>query len=522
MLSHTVPRRARNGQPRAPHHAEVGGRAARPVRHPRHRRRHRRWSGRPSRRPPATDALPTGTDSRQAARAARPAARGRGLGGRRALQQRPAAHPGRARRRRGARRALPGAGRCTRRARPRTAPPRLAVVPVDDRRTPRRRPSVVARPPHDASRPTCPTGVTAQVTGPAAIQADLAAVFDGANTRLLAATASVVALLLVLTYRSPILWLVPLTVVGVADRLAAVLATHTLAAFGVALGRVDDRHPLGARLRRRHRLRAAADLALPRRAAQPPRPRARRWRVALRRTAEAVLSSATTVVLGLLTLLLSLFPATRGLGARLRRRRRRRRGLRPVVLPAALVVFGRWIFWPKVPRVGEAGLADGHSLWRRVGDARRRAPAALRHRHGRPARRHGGRHRRDRDRARPGRPVPRRSPRPSPPSERLAAVLPRRQPPTRPTCMTRGDGDGRRAPTEGGRRASPVRVAASGNGVTEVDAVIDAAARARTPRPTPCAALRDAVAGTARHATSAGTEAVALDAGGGLAAATGW
>ncbi len=36
-----------------------------------------------------------------------------------------------------------------------------------------------------------------------------------------------------LTYRSPILWIFPLVVVGVADRLAAVLATHTLAAFDV-------------------------------------------------------------------------------------------------------------------------------------------------------------------------------------------------------------------------------------------------------------------------------------------------
>ena len=71
------------------------------------------------------------------------------------------------------------------------------------------------------------------MTGPAAIQADLAAVFDGANFRLLAATALVVAVLLVITYRSPVLWLVPLLVVGVADQLAAVLATHVLAAFDV-------------------------------------------------------------------------------------------------------------------------------------------------------------------------------------------------------------------------------------------------------------------------------------------------
>ena len=35
--------------------------------------------------------------------------------------------------------------------------------------------------------------MTAQVTGPAAIDADLSAVFDGADTRLLLVTASVVA-----------------------------------------------------------------------------------------------------------------------------------------------------------------------------------------------------------------------------------------------------------------------------------------------------------------------------------------
>ena len=60
-----------------------------------------------------------------------------------------------------------------------------------------------------------PDGVTAQVTGPAAVEADLAAVFDGADLRLLVATALVVALLLVITCRSPVLWVIPLVVVGV-------------------------------------------------------------------------------------------------------------------------------------------------------------------------------------------------------------------------------------------------------------------------------------------------------------------
>ncbi len=72
------------------------------------------------------------------------------------------------------------------------------------------------------------------MTGPAGIQADIGQVFDGANMRLLLATAGVVALLLIITYRSPVLWLVPLAVVGIADRLAAILATNVLEVTGVA------------------------------------------------------------------------------------------------------------------------------------------------------------------------------------------------------------------------------------------------------------------------------------------------
>ena len=67
-----------------------------------------------------------------------------------------------------------------------------------------------------------PDGLQAQVTGPAAVQADLAAVFDGADLRLLLVTAAVVAVLLVVTYRSPVLWVIPLAVVGLADQVAAV------------------------------------------------------------------------------------------------------------------------------------------------------------------------------------------------------------------------------------------------------------------------------------------------------------
>ena len=72
-----------------------------------------------------------------------------------------------------------------------------------------------------AVRDGLPQGLTATVTGGPAFGADIGAVFDGADIKLLGATAGVVAILLLITYRSPWLWLVPLTVVGIGDQVAS-------------------------------------------------------------------------------------------------------------------------------------------------------------------------------------------------------------------------------------------------------------------------------------------------------------
>ena len=233
---------------------------------------------------------------------------------------------------------------------------------------------------------TVPDGVEAQVTGPAAVQADLAAVFDGADFRLLAATASVVAVLLVITYRSPILWVIPLLVVGVADQTASVLATQVLAGLSIpwdesttgilsvlVFGAGTD-YALLLISRYRDELRAHED-------------RHEAMLVALRRTSHAVLASATTVVLGVLSLTLSVIPTTRALGIACAVGIVVAATFALVALPATLVVFGRWVFWPKIPRVGTESLADGHSLWRRVGDRGEPAYDGLRRRHAAPPRR---------------------------------------------------------------------------------------------------------------------------------------
>jgi len=65
-----------------------------------------------------------------------------------------------------------------------------------------------------------PADLRANVTGGPAFGADIANAFTNANVTLLAVTASIVALLLIATYRSPVLWLAPLLVVGFADRVA--------------------------------------------------------------------------------------------------------------------------------------------------------------------------------------------------------------------------------------------------------------------------------------------------------------
>jgi RND superfamily putative drug exporter len=221
-----------------------------------------------------------------------------------------------------------------------------------------------------------PSGLSAQVTGPAGITADLAKVFDGANFKLLGTTALVVAILLIVTYRSPVLWLIPLTVVGLADQVASSASTHILNAFGMAFDQsttgilsvlvfgAGTDYALLLISRYRDELRRTED----RRQAM-----ARAWR----RTVETVTSSAVTVFVGLLSIVLSLFPSTRGLGLACAIGVVIAATFVMVVLPAALVCFGRWVFWPRIPRAGDAGMTEARSFWRRIGDAVAKRPAVF-------------------------------------------------------------------------------------------------------------------------------------------------
>ncbi len=116
----------------------------------------------------------------------------------------------------------------------------------------------------DATADGLPTGLRAEVTGGPAFGADIANSFAGANITLLAVTALVVAVLLIVTYRSPVLFLVPLAVIGFADRVAAVLGTAVAGAVGMSPDGSTSGITSVLGVRCGHQLCAAADLPLPR------------------------------------------------------------------------------------------------------------------------------------------------------------------------------------------------------------------------------------------------------------------
>lgn len=204
----------------------------------------------------------------------------------------------------------------------------------------------------EAAARDLPAELRVQLTGGPAFGADTANAFAGADFTLLGATAAVVAVLLLITYRSPVLWLVPLLVVGVADRTAGIVAARAAEALGYTLDAsttgitsvlvfgAGTNYALLLVSRYREELRRESN---PRRA----------MATSVRYAGPAVLASNITVVLALLTLLLGTLPNTRMLGVSAAIGLLVAVVFSLFVLPPALVLAGRKLFWPFVPKVGD-------------------------------------------------------------------------------------------------------------------------------------------------------------------------
>ncbi len=220
-----------------------------------------------------------------------------------------------------------------------------------------------------------PDGVIVWFTGAEGFSVDIAAVFEGANFVLLSITALVVALLLIVTYRSPILWIVPLAVVGVADFIAGIAARLVAESLDITLdGSVTGilsvlvfgagtNYALLLIARYRDELRLHTD-------------RREAMAIALRGAGPAIIASGSTVALALATLLFGELSGNRSLGLAGAVGIVVAMAYALLVLPAALVVFGRWIFWPIVPKYGSAD-AVSRSPWGKLGRAVSKKPVLV-------------------------------------------------------------------------------------------------------------------------------------------------
>ena len=215
-------------------------------------------------------------------------------------------------------------------------------------------------------------GFESYVTGAGGLIGDLFGAFGDIDTTLLLTTLGVVAFILIIVYRSPFLWFLPL--------LSAVFALS--AAGGIiyllAKNNVIDVNGQSQGILSVLVLGAGTDYALLlisryREELHHHASPVAAMRAAYKGTFEPIVASGATVALGLLVLLLSDLSGNRGLG--------------PIgaigvavavitmvtLLPAFLVLFGRWIFWPRIPRFDDA---DNQltGTWAKVGSLVERKP----------------------------------------------------------------------------------------------------------------------------------------------------
>src|SRR3954471_18399133 len=227
-----------------------------------------------------------------------------------------------------------------------------------------------------AARDGAPDGLAVHSAGVGGLLVAFIDAFGGLDSTLLLVAGIVVVVILLVVYRSPVLWFFPLFSAVLALG-AASLAVYELAKHGVltltgqspgilfllVIGAgTDYALLLISRYREELHTHDSRVTAM-----------TRAWRGA----APAIGASAATVVLGLLCLGFGELNSDRSLG--------------PVCaigigcavlvmltfLPAFLVLFGRWVFWPRTPHVDRASDIATHGVWWRFATAlgRRARPA---------------------------------------------------------------------------------------------------------------------------------------------------
>ncbi|MBI3685894.1 MAG: MMPL family transporter [Actinobacteria bacterium] len=210
------------------------------------------------------------------------------------------------------------------------------------------------------------TGMQTHVTGPIGILADFLKVFGSLDTSLLLVTSLVIVVILLLVYRSPVLWAVPLLCVGAAFTLSAWLV------YLLARNDVVDLNGQSQGILTVLVFGAGTDYALLlisryREELHRHEHRTHAMRAALRGAAPAIIASALTVIVSMLCLLLSELNSNRGLGPVAAVGIAATLVTMMTFLPALLLLLGRWIFWPRIPRYGSQSDGVGRG-WGRIAE----------------------------------------------------------------------------------------------------------------------------------------------------------
>ena len=215
-------------------------------------------------------------------------------------------------------------------------------------------------------------GFESYVTGPAGLLGDLFGAFGSIDSTLLLTTLAVVAVILIVVYRSPVLWIIPL--------LSALFALSTAGGIVYLLAKNDiiDVDGQSQGILSVLVIGAATDYALLliaryREELHLFENRFDAMRAAYKGVWEPILASGSTVAISLLVLLFSQLTNTAGLGPI---------GAIGIVvsmftiltlLPALLLIFGRWIFWPRIPENdGDDHVMTGY--WSKIANSIARNP----------------------------------------------------------------------------------------------------------------------------------------------------
>jgi putative drug exporter of the RND superfamily len=208
-----------------------------------------------------------------------------------------------------------------------------------------------------------PEGLEAKVTGGGGFSADAIEVFEGINGTLLLAAVSLVIFLLIVIYRSPMFFLIPLIAVMFAETLSRSLG-YGISELGVTingqsssimsvlvLGAGTD-YALLLVSRYREELHHTVD-------------KHEAMRTALASAGPAIFASALTVIAALLCLMLAKVNGTSGLGPIAAMGIACAALSMLTLLPALLTIFGRRAFWPFVPHTPEtAATAEAEAAGR--------------------------------------------------------------------------------------------------------------------------------------------------------------